>query len=194
MIQIDESQFRRVQDILQHLPNKIPQAVSSAINRASESARTEAVRKAREDYVIQASGVRETIDIRKASANNLFASMLSRGRPRPLSMFKIRPGRRGSAQLIAQVKRGGGGTIRGAFVARMREVGFGRGRRLAEPGQGHEAVFRRLGKQRNPIEESYGPSVPQMLQSPTINKFIQDKAVETLNKSLEHEINRILMR
>lgn len=181
MIQFDENQLMRVQDVLQHLPNKIPQAVSLAINRASESTRTEAVRKAREDYVIQAGRVRETIDVRKSSASNLFASMRARGRPRALTYFKTNPSRpmptRPRNQLFAQVKRAGGGTIRGAFIAKMRS--------------GHIGVFNRGG---SGLIQRYGPSVPQMLESPTINKFIQDKAVETLNKRLEHEINRILMR
>ncbi len=120
MIDFDENQFRRIQEVLQHLPNDIPKAAASAINRANESARTEAVRKARDEYVIQASQVRKTIDIRKASASNLFASMRSKGRPRPLSMFKIRQGRRGSGQGAGALYLHGGKTDRRAPVGRDR--------------------------------------------------------------------------
>lgn len=181
MIQFDENQLRRAQEILRHVPNKIPQAVASAINRATESARTAAVKKAREDYIIQAGRVRETIDISKASSSNLSARVRARGRPRALTYFKTNPKApkkmpRGS-QLFAQVKRSGGGTIKGAFVAKMRS--------------GHVGVFNRSGSR---LVQRYGPSVPQMLESQTVSKFVQNKAVEVLDKRLEHEINRILMR
>ena len=188
MIEFDESQFRRVQEVLQHLPDKIPQVMASAINRATGSARAEAVRQVREKYVIQAGRVRETIAIRQASTSNLFASVRSRGRPRALTYFKTNPNHpmgmpRGS-QLFAQIKRGGGGTIRGAFIAKMRS--------------GHLGVFNRSNNTtRNgnvELIQRYGPSVPQMLESHDIRKFIENKAIETLDKRLEHEINRILMR
>ena len=193
MIEISADQLRRAQQMLQHVPNGVEKATARAINRAAESGKTIAVRTASQLYVIRGGEIRETINLSKASAGNLFAAIKSRGRVRPLSKFKIKAGSRNPIkQLHANVKKGGGGTIKGAFVARMNAVGFGSNRRVADPGQGHVGIFRRLeGNKRNPIREMYGPSVPQMLENETVWQRVEEKEWETLQNRMEHEVGRM---
>ena len=182
MIVIGAERMDVAQKVLGHIPEAVPKATASAINRAAEGGRTDAVKKAREIYVIPAGRVRETIDIRKAQPSNLLAMVLARGRPRALSYFRITPGkptkRRPKDGVHVQVKRGEGGTISKSFVAKM--------------ASGHVGVFNREGAAKFPIEQRYGPSVPQMLGSPTVTQFVEEGAQRRLGERLDHEINRIL--
>ncbi|MDD4599625.1 hypothetical protein SDC9_04143 [bioreactor metagenome] len=182
MIEITENKMKLAQQLLGHIPGALPKALSNAINRAAEGARTDIVRQVREEYVITAGRVRETIDIRRANKMDLSASIVARGRPRALSYFKLRPGRvtkkRPSEGVHAQVKRSGGGVIPKTFIAKL--------------ASGHVGVFRREGNKRFPITQHYGPSVAQMVGNPSVSRYVEAGAIRRVNDRLDHEINRIL--
>lgn len=184
MIGITTEQIDLAKLMLGHIPGAIPKALSGAINRAAEGARTDAVKKVREDYVITAARIRETIAIRKANSNDLTAMIKSRGRPRALSYFKLRPGKPSSRRpkdgVHVQIKRSGGGPVAKSFVAKM--------------ASGHVGVFHRQGSNRFPIVQRYGPSVAQMVGSPNVSRYVEQNAQRRLEDRLDHEINRILKR
>ncbi len=77
------------------------------------------------------------------------------------------------------MRKDGGGPIRDAFVARTKS--------------GHTGIFHRTqGNRSLPIQQNYGPSVPQMLGSPTVSAFIGERASKILNERFTHEVNAIL--
>lgn len=178
MIEFNSSQIERAIAMLSHIPGAAPKAIANAVNRAAETARTEASRKVRELYYIKHGDVISTIIIKKATPSDIAAAVVSRGSPIALTKFRVTPRQPRRAPVIARVKRGGGGLVASAFVARM--------------GSGHVGVFNRVGTARFPIVQRYGPSVPQMLGSPTVTAWVEQKAKEKLNQRLDHEINRIL--
>jgi hypothetical protein len=197
VVTVTPQQIERAQAMLAALPGAADKALARAINRAAEAARSEAVRGAVAEYNVQASRVRDTMSIRRASPDNLNASVHSRGSALPLSRFETTPsqpgtGGPGKATLRAAVKRGGGQKpMPGAFVARF--------------GSGHTAVVERLGtktKSSKPalgaktasgtIPEFVGPSVPSMLGSTTVSEGIEARAAEVLDARLDHEIDRML--
>ncbi|SDD89633.1 phage tail protein [Sporomusa acidovorans] len=184
MIDLTAERIELAQMMLGHIPGAVPQALTNAINRSAEGARTDAVAKAKEEYVITAGRIRATIGLKKANASNLSAAVISRGRPNSLSYFKLRPGkatkRRPSAGIFAQVKRSGGGPIAKSFIAKM--------------ANGHEGVFNRTGAKRMPIVERYGPSAPQMLENESVSRYVEAGATRRLDERLGHEINRLLER
>lgn len=184
MIDLTVEQIELARQMLGHIPGALPKAVVGAINRSAEGARTDAVRQVRDEYVITAARVRETIGIRKADPTNLVAIVTSRGRPRALSYFKLRPGkvtkRRPAEGVYVQTKRSGGGTIAKSFVAKM--------------ASGHVGVFNRTGAARFPIVQRYGPSVAQMLGNKSVSRYIEEGANRRLDARLNHEINRLLAR
>lgn len=184
MIDITVDQMNMAKLMLGHIPGAMPKALANAINRSAEGARTDAATKAKEEYTITAGRVRETISISKASTSNLNAVVTSRGRPRALSYYKIRPGkatkRRPADGVYAQVKRSGGGTIAKSFVAKM--------------SSGHVGVFNRTGTSRFPIVQRHGPSVAQMLESKSVSQYVDAGANRRLDDRLSHEINRLLAR
>lgn len=179
MIEVTASHIDRAERLLQNIPGAAPKALSNAIFRAAETARTEAARKVRETYYVKHSDVISTIKIHKVGA--LAAKVVSRGHAMSLTSFKVTPGTpqpRRKKSIVVRVKRGGGGPITSAFVGRMKS--------------GHVGVFLRAGKQRTPIEELYGPPIPQMLGNPSVSAWVEEKASSKLDERLEHEIGRFL--
>ena len=184
MIAIDEKGLAEAQKLLADMPKAIPKAAARAINRAATAAKTEAWKQVKKDYTIKRARVSKAWDkISKATASNLSAKLISRGSVMPLSYFRIKPKsppkRRPKNPVYAQVRNDGGGTIRSAFVARMKS--------------GHTGIFhRKNGNKSYPILQNFGPSVPQMLASKSVSAFIEERASEILNKRFEHEVNAIL--
>ncbi len=180
-IEIREEQFERAKLVLSNVPKGIERAMASAINRAAQSGRTEAVKKVRERYIVKASTVREPLKIERASSSSPIATLRAAGSVIPLSKFKIRPSKPTPGKLTpvsATVIKGKGGTISKAFVARMPA--------------GHVGVYRRKGRPRLPIMELYGPSAPQMIGNEEVMRALEEKAQQTLDERMEHEITRLL--
>lgn len=183
MIEFTSEQIERAESLLSHIPGAMPKAMKNATNRAMQSAKTEASRKVRETYYIKNKDVTSTIRAHRASISNLSARIVSKGNLLALSKFKVTPKTpqpKRKRAIIARVKRGEGGPVRGAFVASMNS--------------GHTGVFKRAGLARLPVTELYGPAVPQMMDNQDVREHIEEKAVERFNQRLDHEINRILER
>ena len=109
------------------------------------------------------------------------AVLRAAGRVIPLSKFRIRPSSPTPGRpkpVTATVVKGRGGTIPKAFVARMPA--------------GHVGVYRRRGRPRLPILELYGPSAPQMIGNEEVMRALEEKAQQTLDERMEHEITRLL--
>jgi hypothetical protein len=182
VIQFTDDQIKRAEALLGGIKDALPKAQSNAINRSLITARAEAIRIVREQYIVDASTVRKTMVIKNAGLNKPSGFISSTGSPIALSKFDISPTRPNGKKknpVIARVKYGSSKkTIKHAFIART--------------SNGRIGVFIRAGKSRFPIKQLYGPSVPQMLGEKNVSKKIEEKAAETLDKRLEHEINRIL--
>jgi len=180
-IEINDKQFEHAKLILSRIPKGIEKAMASAINRAAQSGRTAAVKKVRERYYIKASTIREPLKIERASPSSPMAILRAAGRVISLSKFKIRPTAPTPGKpktVVATVVKGQGGAIQRAFVARMPA--------------GHIGVYRRKGGPRLPIIELYGPSVPQMVGNEEVIRTLEEKAQQTLDERMEHEITRLL--
>lgn len=182
MIQLNLDHIDRLERFFIETPQKIPKITARAINRAAQSARTEAGREVRKTYLVKHGDVIDTIRIKSANEDNLSANVTSKGHVLPLSKFKVTPGRRpgikGTSPVLVRVKKGAGGRIKSGFVAQMQS--------------GHIGVFIRAGKRSSPINQLYGPSIPQMVGSDQVSRLVEEKAQETLEKRLDHEINRAL--
>lgn len=182
MIEIDAKQLEHAEAVLRHIPGGVEKAIVAALNRSAEGARTAAVKKVRERYYVKAGDVSKTIKIHKASPNNPFVIIRSTGSPMALSKFSITPTKpqpRRKKPIAARVlKSSGKKIIPGAFVAKM--------------DSGHIGVFFRVGRSRLPIQQRYGPSVPQMLGHSSVVTHVEEMAKERLEERLNHEIERLL--
>lgn len=168
---------------LKQMDKAVRRAYISAINRASQRAKTETGRKVRERYIVKQKEVVETITIRKAQGNVMRAVLTSKGHTVPLIRFGVTPRRRlnrAPKALKAAVLRGGPKKpIPGAFIAQT-------GR--------HTGVFERVGKRRLPIKELRGPAVPSMASNEEVRNHVNDTYGTEMQKRLPHELDRTLGR
>ena len=186
MIEINASALQQAEKLLQGIPGAAKKASQTAVKKTVRGAKRDAVQKVRERYTIKPAYINRTMSFINDDGSFGFRS---KGRVNDLAYFKHSPAsvpKRRPAKgkyLYSQVVKGEGGTIAHAFLAKMKS--------------GHVGVFQREGHGANsaslPIEKLSGPSVPQMLGSPTVSEFIQKRMEERLAVNVEHEVNAFLM-
>jgi len=179
-------QIARAADALQHIAGGAGKAMSRAINRAIQGARTAATKQIRRVYRIKSGDVKATMTLRRATPSNLSASVTSRGKRINLYAFAPRPsasgtGGKGRRHLTISVLRGRRTRHRSAWVG-----SFGKSARLR--------VAMRKGPKRFPIRALSGPAVPQMLGTRDVIAEVEKVAAERLDKRLDHEIGVLLKR
>lgn len=184
MIEITIEHMERLEEALADIPEKIPRVAARAINRAAETVKTEMTREARKRYYVKYEDVQDTIKIYKANEIDLAATIVSKGKRRELISFRVRPNvpmhKNPPKVLRVAVKKEGG----------LKDYPLGFVARGTSTGKLH--VLRRVSKKRYPIHIKYGPSVPQMIGNEEVIKVVEEKAQETLEKRIDHEINRAL--
>jgi len=177
--EVGHMDLERINKILAGVPDGVFKASHAALKRAGERAKTEAGRFAAQEYVISKGdfmkNVTTTTDVRGGSGGLTSLSLNFRGSVIPLIDFRVKYAKGGT--LTAQVKRGGGGSIQSAFVARV----FGPAR-----------VFERVGKARLPVEQKFGPSTAQMMANDEVVDAMTEIIQETFDERIEHEVWRLL--
>ena len=179
MITVDDKKIKEVEKQLGEYKIKAPTALSRALNRAAANAKTNAVKKVREKYSVKAADVRKTINVINANKNTLAARVKSEGTRIPLIKFNVKPStprtKKPPKVLKVQVKKDGLKDLVGGFVANING----------------DKVFKRTSKTRLPIEQLFGPAVPQMLGTKDMREYIESEAAKVFDQRLEHEIHRI---
>lgn len=164
--------------VLAGVEGGINKAVYNASVRAMNKGKTEAGRFAAAEYTIGKgtfmSNVKEKTKVTSGVGGIAGVAVTYSGRLLPLITFSTRYSRNGGVQTT--VKRGGGGSIRRAFITSFSKLG----------------VYERTGKDRFPIEQKYGPSTGHMMQNETVIESMEEAIVDTFNSRIEHEITRLL--
>jgi hypothetical protein len=164
---------------------EINKAINRAAKRAADTAKAETVRQLAGAYTLPASEIRGTITTRNIGSDKLGAVMDISSGPIALSKFKgtlpkeVMPPAKGPVKV--QVKKGGGATLKQAFIAKMKN--------------GYVGVYERLGDKSFPIDQKFGPSTPGMFgreNETDINRAVMEKAGETFDKRVQHELGRLL--
>ena len=189
---VDTRDVRRLSIQLEGLGRGAPLAVAAALNRSLTYANTLVRKDVAKNYEIQQKYVKETISQRKASPTKLKAEIISKGTQRSLTRFKVKPskppnqkGKKISQRKLPQAKvfkSVGYKTINiipGAFVAKMNNA---------------TNVWQRKGKGRTDVKILRSLSVPQMIENDNVIMDIKAKAMDYMDRRLEHEINYRLQK
>ena len=176
----ENSSIERAQKLLAGFPHGADKAIGSAIKRAAQTGETMAARGVREHYIVNAGTFKEYTKSKRhitASAGQTNVDIEFRGYHIPLSKFETRVDR--SGRVSVRVKRSSSRTVlNSVFEGRM---------------GGHRGLYERVTSARLPVEEKFGPSTPQMMDSDDdLEQEVADKIRETFEKRLEHEISAIL--
>ena len=167
-----------VLEILQTLASPdFEQVAALAINDTLKNAQVQTARVLAPAMGAKSKDVKAALSIERARQSGLSGALVARGRPIKLIAFRVRETSRGIAARIG----GRVETFRRAFLA-------------TGPHSGSEAVFQRKGKERGPLYELYGPSVPGFLQRrdmlPHLQLAMSERLVINLQRQFERRVRR----
>lgn len=169
-------------ELTERIPKGAEAAAARAFNRALAAGRAEIVQEVRKGYSVRAKDVRGTIWVQRAtkqsvaSTGAMVAAIGAKGSALPLRAFAHKPttdttgAKRKPVRVSIQAGRSF--TVPWGFVWRGN-------------------IFARQYNTRLPVKKTVGPSVPSMIGRTDISDKIYDVMLETAEKRLEHELNRL---
>lgn len=157
----------------QGIRQRVPAAITRALNRSIASARTAMVAVIAPDIGLKSGDVRDRLRIQEATNDRAVARLYASSKRIPVIDFNAKASKRGG--VTARLP---GSPYRRAFIATM--------------GTGHRGVFERKGKPRLPIRELFGPSIVHVF-----SKFQHvglERGREQLEKNLKSEFRYALSK
>lgn len=175
-VNIDPKDLKFLEHVLKNVKDGVPRVLAPAINRALESGRTVVKREIRQHYVIKAKDI--PVKIQRATRSNPQGAMVLADKMLDLGKFNVSPSRllKRKRTIRAQVKVGGGGPLPGAFHTP-----------LTYPGP-----YVRKGRSRLPIVKLLAISAPIMASQPSVGPAVEKAMGDTLEKRIDHELERVL--
>jgi hypothetical protein len=189
-IKINPADLAAVKRMLGGMKDAAPKVLSRALNKTLTGVKTDASTEIRAIITAPKASVDKTFRVVNATPTNLSALFESKGRPLPLIDFGARQTTKG---VSVQVKRASArSVIAGAFIGTLKS--------------GHKGVFWRQWhgdkrpkkplaygtlpkKFRLPIEQRFGPRIPDILSNQPVMATVLKKAEERLHKNIEHELS-----
>ena len=177
-----ENSIERAQKLLAGIPGGVYKAVGSALSRAASSARSAAKKPVTDQYTLsqsEFSAQTKTINHFQRGGDGTL-SIVFGFRGNVIALTRFLTGISADGRITTRVKRTGAQeALDNAFYAQM---------------GGHTGVYERLGADRFPVRELYGPATPQMMYSnEDIMDAIEEKAASTYAARIDHEIDRVLL-
>lgn len=159
----------------------IEKAVNRATRRAAESGKAETKRQLAAEYTLPSTDIGKTIEVNQLSEGmqmRVFSSV------QDIMAFKgVKPKMPmpGSGKVIVEVKKGNKFTLERGFV------GF------LQKGQKTVGLYQRDEAKRNIMRKYHGPTTVGMFKAnETVHNAAIEKIVETLDKRMIHELERLL--
>lgn len=175
------SSLDRAAKLLAGFPGGIEKATESALARAGKSGQTMAAKEVGKRYHLKTADFKKYTKSNQRvnrSGNDISVSLSFRGYHVPLIRFKTAVTSTGLIR--SQVMKNGNSEV-------LKHV-FQR-----ELSSGHVGLFERKGKEKLPIVQKYGPSVPQMMgANPELANEVGTNVEKVFSERLEHEVTAIL--
>lgn len=170
----------RASKLLAGIPGGIYKASYAALRRAGDQAKTKAGQFAAAEYTINKGDFMRNVTSKTSITGDAggVASLriMYAGNVLPLLTFRTRYSR--SGRLQTQVMRSGGtAVLEHAFAGRV---------------FGPTAVFERVGKDRFPVQQLFGPSTAHMMRNEHVIEQMDETIQEAFGQRMEHEITRLL--
>ena len=172
-----------VEDASVLAPRQAKKVMAKALTATAKTGRTKAARFIGQSFGLRSTIVRERLTFRRASREDLSASIVAFGRP--LTLIKAAKSARQTKQGVKATAYGGRQLYAGTFIATM--------------DSGRRGIFTRATKGegrvgRLPIRELFGPSVPEALIDDEVSERLSAELSVDLSKKLTREIDRELRR
>lgn len=192
MVTIDSKNLEEAQKELSHIEKGIEKAISLAINHSLSKVKTQLKKKVREEYFIKDKDVEKTLKMKKANISSLSGTITSTSTRTSLAKFNVR---KNSFGLTVAIKKD-----RGRVPVQGKPKLYGKPF-LVKLNNGHIGVMQRKtekkiyvakGIWRSPIEELFTLSIPQMVENPIIQNYIEDQVITIFNERFNHEVERLI--
>lgn len=168
-------------------PSRVSRAAVRAMNRGIASARTLQASSIAKDMGLKVGLVRDAIRLREATLSSPEAIIGTSLKKIPLIAFHARgprPSRGRGRGVTYRIGGQGQKRIPDAFITTVRTAG------AVDRGvfhDGHEGVFRRVGKDRLPIKQRYGPSLGHVFAK--YRAAARYRAEEIFTRNFDHEMD-----
>lgn len=180
-LKVDTKEMKNTARKLEQFPKEIPKAINAALNRTATTVNKAIKKEVTSKYEIKSGEVAGTLNIKKSSATSLSIMVVSKGKILGLDHFpsNINSVFKGSKNknIWVKVKKKSKKIINtspGAFVNTLGSTMH---------------ILKRKGPSKYPLEKLNTLSIPQMISNVEVSEKIQEKANETLQKRIEHEVN-----
>jgi DNA-binding transcriptional regulator YiaG len=176
-IKYPDNKLKQLEKMFAQTARAVPRVIMRGINRTVTPARTQISRELRKEINIKAGDLNEKINVRRATMSRWEARIELSTYRIPLLDFGARQTAEGVTYKIK--KSGARELIPSAFIATM--------------SSGHRGVFKRLYKQRLPIQEKFGPSIGIVFQrSEQLVKTVTADAMTNLEKNIDAQVKYLL--
>jgi hypothetical protein len=160
-----------LKNLSRQLSREYPRAASAGLNRTADAARSLAVKEIARNIGAKQKTVRDATKVSKANPNKLEARVTAFGKRIPIYDLGARQTAKGVTYKAGEKGRK---LIPSAFIAEMKS--------------GHVGVFKRIGKERLPIVELKGPSVPVVFSRKTIQTVLLTMIDDRLQKEIDQAL------
>jgi hypothetical protein len=198
-VKFDEKRLAEIQRLLRDIPKAMPKVMSRGINRTTKSSRAEIVKKIAAEVTLKQKTIKKSIRVEQATYTR-WQARIGLGQPAqgiaagkhlgrkegriPLISFKARQRKKGRRKLTYQVSKTGG---RQTFTEKPLP--------FITTMNTFKGVFRRVGKERWPVEHFYGPSIGGVFEGAAgIAAEVQESTGWKLEKNIDQQIAFILSR
>lgn len=194
-IRINPDDLAKVNSMLAGVKNAAPTVMVRSLNKTLTGVRTDASTEIRAIITAKKSAVDETFRIVRATATQMSALFESKGKPLPLIDFGARQTTKG---VSVQVKRSSPRAVVERAFIRTTKSGH-KGVYWREWHEGRQPkrkiAYARLPKSyRLPMQELFGPRVPDILSNEPVMAAVLKKAGDRLHTNIEHELNYELIK
>lgn len=182
-IEIEAKEIEKLRQALGRMERRLPRELATAINATARKVKTETAKELKKYLAVSPTSILKTVVKfkAKATANQTEAVIrFQKGFPIPLRYFRPR-----------QMKRGGGG------VTYKIDPAFNRRSIIRDafmPPRYNGRVYRRIGIQRGPLEQLYGPAPEEAYQKGNIDRVMIRVARQQLPYQIERRIRLLILR
>lgn len=191
-IKINAEDRRKVEQMVGNIGGLAPKIISRAINDTLAGVKTDASAEIRSIITLKKATVDSTFKITKSNPATLSGRFESKGSPVPLIEYGARQTKPG---VSVQVKRGNPrSVVAGTFIATMKSGHKGVFWRVWHEGAkkpvNKRIAYGKLPKQyRLPIEQRFGPRVPDILSNEPVMNAVLNMADDRMHKNIDRELD-----
>lgn len=183
-VEVDPADLERAMKGLEGVEAKAPRMFRNAVNRAATQTMRQ-IRKGRGGYVIKAKAFNAAVEVKRANAEHMTATIRARDKPHGLGdgdYYKVSASKRHGLQ--AKVRKG---ALKPLTTSDGRKA-FYAGVQTGHVGVTHWDVFQRKGKERLPIKKLAGPGVSKMVKAIFKGDHGEERLDPFVQKTLHEEI------